>query len=212
MATTVRYIDNHGAAITEQQCSVLEGYSKITYIDNKLKKKEEFFHSRRIGDVRFLEYFLDHSENITDVMQSYSDGKTSYDMRLNGKSQNGFTQWDAEEYNRDGVLKWKGNLVYDRVGRLVMHCYFDLNSGGLLSGTKTLYNHRFPADFNEDVLARFMYNTSGDLESIGDPEMRLGDGDALTLVEFLEVASDFLWDEHPYFHSITPYLPDSSEI
>jgi hypothetical protein len=214
METTVKYLDEHGVNITEQQCSILEGYSKITYIDNVIKQKEEFGTSRRYGESRFVEYFMDRSENKSDILQSYADGKTACSLRLNGKSQNGFTQWDNEDYSIDGVLKWKGNQVYDSAQRLVMYRDLDASTEAFSRGAKILYVDWLSHESHEsgDILARFYYDYSGNIIDIGDPGIRLGDGDAMTLDYFLMAAPDFLWEQHPYFHSLTPYLPDSSEI
>ena len=211
MAITVKYLDDYGVNITEQQCSILEGYSKITYIDNVIKKKEEFWHSRRFGESKFVEYFMARSENKQDVLKAYSDSKTSCFLVFNDRSQNGFTQWDFEHYTKAGILKWKGNRVYDSAQRLVMYCDLDANTETFLNGAKILYDNWFSNE-SSHILARFEYDYAGNLIHVADPEIRLGDGDLMTLDYFLMAAPDFLWEQHPYFHSLTPSLPDSPEI
>lgn len=212
MAATVQYLDEHGIIITEKQCSVIGRYSKITYIDNALKIIEEFGRGSRNRDVRGVQYFMDASERKSDVLKGYTDGKTRCTLRFNDKSQNGFTQWDVEEYNIAGVLKWKGNGVYDNANRLVMYCYFDLNTGALQDGVKNLYGNIHPKEF-DDLLLRFRYDNTGQIEDISDVHVSFGFNDgSLTLDEFLAFEANFPWDQHPYFHSITPYLPDSLEI
>lgn len=196
--------------------SMLTNYRAITYEDGAVKTIEEFGLGTD-GNSMFVQYFMNPSENKSDVIASYSGGNTGLEVYFNSQSQNGFTQWNWEKYAPDGTLKLKGFIVFNSKNWEVMVLPLNPNTGTMfLIGYKCYYGNVFPNQY-DDLLLKFDYNAEGSLKSVSDFNDTYGFNQGeLSADEFIaymqSIQQDFSWDQHPYFQSLTPYLPNSTDL
>lgn len=216
MATNIIYTNETGSVLTEQQVSLLTSYTIITYEDGNIKKTERTGMGK--GNIyRSVQCYLDPTEDKDEIIQSYSDGKTGLTIYFNAQSQNGFTQWNSEGYAPVGTLKSKGISVYNSENWVILSCSLDLNSGDpIAGGIKNYYGNHSPNQF-DDRLLQFDYNADGSLDSITDFNDTYGFNDGSVQLDYFlsymqSIQQDFSWNQHPYFHSLTPYLPDSTDL
>ncbi|QNR86040.1 hypothetical protein H9N25_06320 [Pedobacter riviphilus] len=68
----------------------------------------------------------------------------------------------------------------------------------------------------DDIIFTFTYDNDGSIITITDHEDRFGYYAALDLQQFTEEPmiqdSFFPWNEHPYYHSAYPFLPNTPTI
>ncbi|SDP97646.1 hypothetical protein SAMN05428975_4457 [Mucilaginibacter sp. OK268] len=212
MSTQVTYTNELGSIITPQQRNSLTNYNKLTYISGNLKIIESYEQSRNIS-YRTVRYFMDETEDKNIILQQNSDvtNNASCIVYFNKQETNGFNLWDWESYSKKGHLYFKGKEVYDSQSRLIFTCSFDLVTNQLQDGAfKNYYGNQFenPSDV---LLLEFTYKSSGDVDLIFDCNGNYGHTKSISLNEFLADTQfsqqQFPWDQHEYYHAITPYLP-----
>jgi hypothetical protein len=206
MALTIIYTNGTGGILTTQQVSLLTQYIILTYQDDILKTTEKVGLGSN-GDYRVVEYYLSSSENKSDIIQSYADGKSALHVYFNSQNQNSFTLWSSEGYSKDSLLTSKGVIVYNSQNWPVMYVSQDI---------KNYYGNQFSNQY-EDTLLQFNYDVKGDLITVSDYNDTYGFGQgSLSPDDFMaymqSIQEDFSWDEHPYFQALKPYLPDSNYL
>ncbi|MFD2581070.1 hypothetical protein ACFSR6_01115 [Pedobacter vanadiisoli] len=212
----IKYKNSIGSFITDQQVKELNEYNKITYQDNEIKTIESFISSKTKNQT-VISYFLDDGEDkqvIVEQNTSVIENKSCL-IYLNKESKNGFNLWDIEEYNKEGVLRFKSKEVYDNKHRLIF-------LGGINPITNSLedrsikfyYLNEFEDEY-KDRLLRIVYEQNGDVNTIVDINNYFDYYKAPSLAEFLldtQGQQLFPWDDHPYYHSAYPFLPESPNI
>ena len=216
MATNIIYTSETGLVITQQQMSTLGNYTAVTYVDGFVKKIVDFG-TGRDGHSRYVQYYMNSSENKNDVIQSFADGKTGLEVYFNNLSQNGFTQWNWEKYSQDGTLKLIGYTVYNNNHWEIMNLLFDPITSVMRNRSAKYYFGNQHKSQYDDLLLVFSYNADGSLSEITDYNDTYGFNDGPLLPdEFLlymqAIGQDFSWDQHPYYHTLTPYLPNSTDL
>ena len=215
MSTKIAYKNEFGSDITPEQQSSLNRYDKISYKDNLIKMIESIGKGRNF-DRKTIEYFLDITENKNTILQQYTDQSNNVNcvVYFNNQSSNGYYLWDWESYSTIGTLKFRGKTVYDIDHKLIMYCSFDLNTGLLQEGAwKNCYANQSKTE-SEDQLLQIIYDVNGNVASLVDFTGKFGYSKSLTIDEFLADIKfsqvDFPWDQHPYYHSVLPYLPEGN--
>jgi hypothetical protein len=212
MDIQIRYANELGSPITMQQQQLLNNYQKLTYVSNQLKMVENI---RFLDNViyKVVKYFLDSAEDKTTILDEYTNAntETSCILYFNMQSVPGFSLWDWEDYSETAQLAFKGKAVFDDKNRLVMSCSFDLLTNALRPGALKNYYSDYTGDENADNLLQFEYDSDGEVDLVFDVQGKFSYIEGITLGTYLQdtVFSevDFPWDEHPYYHSIIPYLP-----
>jgi hypothetical protein len=212
MDTQIKYTDEFGSVISEQQRETMVTYNKETLVDGNLKMEESLGLGRN-KDYAHINYYLGAGEDKNTVIQNYCDRVKliSCTMHFNKVSVNGFNQWDWEDYHRDQSLKFKGIVTFDQNQRLIFLCDFDLVNDELMAGAvKYFYGNQFVNAY-DDRLLEFRYDADGMVESIIDVHENYGYIKSITLSDFLKDTDfslvQFPWDQHRYYHAVTPYLP-----
>jgi hypothetical protein len=212
MSTQIKYTNELGSIITTQQQSSLTNYNKLTYISDNLKMIESYEQSSDVN-YKTVKYFLDTTEDKNTILQQYSDAvnNVSCILYFNNQAGNGFNLWDWESYSKDSQLYFKGKEVYDNKNRLIFSCSFDLITNLLDDGAfKNYYGNQFDNP-NDDLLLEFTYTSSGDVDLIFDIQGNFGYIEGISLDDYLADSQfsqqDFPWDQHTYYHAVTPYLP-----
>jgi len=159
---------------------------------------------------------MDETEDKDIILQQNCDvtDNTSCIVYFNKQETNGFNLWDWESYSKEGRLYFKGKEVYDNQSRLIFSCSFDLVTNQLEEGAfKNYYGNQFENP-NDDLLLEFTYKNNGDVDLIFDYNENYGRTKGISLNEFLTDTQlsqqQFPWDQHKYYHAITPYLPTSN--
>lgn len=213
---SIIYTNEEGLVINKQQALLLPSYYINTY-ENNNRKKIEYTGFGENNTGRTIQYYLSPAENKNQILETYSDGKTGVSIYLNATSQNGFTLWNSEGYGLGKILKRKEVVVYNSKDWEVMHCQIDINTGEIIGrGEKWYYGNQFPNQF-DDLLLIFHYGTDSQLKEVQDFNYTYGlEMGSVQLDYFLSymhsIQQDFPWDQHPYFHMLTPYLPESINL
>ena len=216
MGINIKYKNDMGSFIAEQQAKELNEYSKITYEDGEVKTITEFVKLRTKAQ-KTISYFLAVGESKIDIVQENTSitDNTSCLIYFNKQTKNGFNVWDIEEYNSEGILRFKSKEAYDNKHRLVFMGKFNNDTDILESGSFKFYYLNKYEDEYKDRLLKITYDEHGDVDVIIDINDHFDYYKAPSLDEFL--ADDvgqilFPWNEHPYYHSAYPFLPESPNI
>jgi len=223
----IEYKNSNGKTVTAQQFSMLKEGKIYTYDDatGKLKKTENFSHFNRAGIKRtWYEYYLDSSENKNNIVQQYTNSMQSHSVLIyfNKQSIFGFEAWDCEFYNENGVLKSKKKIVTDEQGRIILRANFDLQTNEIThhpAYSPTKYYFGTSLDManglpNLELIFTYEFdtNTNQFVTSIKDINETTGQINTMNVAKFIELFGQAFWDAHPYYHSLTPFLPTSGSI
>ncbi|WP_207424122.1 MULTISPECIES: hypothetical protein [Desertivirga] len=210
MTTHIKFINSFGKEISPDQALASDFYRKITVENTAVMKVELVLSQHRIGSVH---YFLSLEDDKQVILNSHFDRypeKTFCSLFFNKISSGSFNQWDREDYKSKIGLKYKGIDVYDENHQLICDCQFDLLTGKLKAGGKKQFYGDSNDDEPDDRLV-FFYNEEGDIDHVIDMNGNYGYNDSISLEELLEderLSQElFPWDQHIYFHHLTPYLP-----
>ncbi|GAB1347444.1 hypothetical protein [Cloacibacterium normanense] len=217
MSTYIKYTNGDNKIVTEQQLSMLTEFNHHTYDKetNELKKIEKFIRNYKTKQVeqRGGEVFVSSNDDLNDIINNHigigilSRGWTFY---YNKQSNNkGDVQWEFVTYIK-GVLKDKGIFVFDNKGREIVSCSIDLLSGDRTSKRKCFFGDPaiFFYSFGDENIPNivFRYNDDNSIREVFYYD------DDYTLDEFLaneKIMAQFPWDQHTYFHSFEPMLPNN---
>ncbi|WP_426327875.1 hypothetical protein [Pedobacter sp. R-06] len=216
MSTQIKYKNNVGSFIADQQIQGLSEYNKITYQDNEIKTIENFIKSKT-KNKKVISYFLGPGEDKVSIIQqntSVLDNKSCL-IYLNKQSENDFNLWDIEEYDSEGLLQFKSKEVYDNKHRLIFMGVITNDTNLLKTGSlKYYYSNKYEDEY-KDRLLEVVYDENGDVNIIVDINDHFDYYKAPSLEEFLldtEGQQIFPWEEHPYYHNAMPFLPESPNI
>lgn len=130
-----------------------------------------------------------------------------YGKQTNNK---GDVLWESVVYIK-GELKYKRITVWDNKERVIASCEIDLITGQKTNKRKCFYGdpsvffYSFGDETNPNI--KFWYNEDDTIEEVFYYD------DDYTLDEFLanqKIMAQFPWDQHTYFHSFEPMLPDGN--
>jgi len=208
----VKYQNLFGDSLTSQQIVELSDYSKISFKNNNVKIIE--YYSLTIsGMSTVVSYFMDTEEAKQDILDKYCDPiKHVKCTLLFNKQQIGrYHLWKWEDYSVDKICTHKGEKVYDEKHRTLFSNEIDIRSDTLKSAQKYYHGNVYSGEF-ADTLLGFNYNSDGSVKYIFDTHEKYGYIRGITLDEFLEDTEFsqelFPWEQHPYFHSAYPFLPE----
>lgn len=211
MSVQIKYTDELGSKITAQQQSNLVRYNKLTYVSGELKIIEAIGQGRDANHTT-VSYFLDSSEDKNHILQQYNDPNiVACVLHFNKQTENGFSMWDWEQYNKTSILIFKGKKAFTDANRIICHSTFNLVTNELEEGAvKVYYGNQF-IDERDDQFLRITYMANGEVDLIFDVNEKFGYIKGISLGQFLAdkqfSQQDFPWDEHPYYHSAYPFLP-----
>lgn len=212
MSIEIKYKNELGADISSQQQRDLVNYTKLTFDSGQLKIIETFSQGRK-SISRTVEYFLSPEENKTDLLRQFSSTVNNRKsiFYFNKQSANNINLWDYEEYGKDEKLYFKGKQAFDALDRLVFDCTFDLATNQLKDSATKYYYGTAVENTTDDPVLSFTYDSNGDITWIMDTQEKFGYIKGISLNEYLADTKfsqvNFPWDQHPYYHSVTPYLP-----
>ena len=204
-----KYTVIYGNVLSSLQVKTIARYNKLIYIDDTLKRVENYNLNRSSSPV-FFNYYLNENEDKHSVLQQHL--KVNCLIYFNKQSSNGFNLWDWEEYAPAGELKFKGKKVFDNMHRKIFYCSYDLATNELEEGAcKYFYANKVESEY-EDMLLRFRYKSNGEFDEAVDIHDNFDFFKPLSLDMFLAnmqyFQEDFRWDQHPYYHSVYPFLPE----
>lgn len=211
MATQKKIYNIYGNEINKIQLSSLSDYSLKTIVDNKLKMVEHF-EDKLLADG---EYYLEDNENIDDLIQEYCiNKKQRWYFHFNKQTSGIFTLWDWKAINSDGIAYFKGKRVLDNKNRKVFYCQLNLETEEIKGEAIKIAYQNIHDDENTDILFKFKYNADGSLFRIEDPNEIYFDkvmgSKPQDFIDDIDIQAFFSWNEHEYYHSALPFLPNEN--
>lgn len=203
-----KYYNKFFKEITEQEADQLDELYIKYFLDGKLKKIEDITSKYFIGT-----YYLDDTENLQSKIQEFCvQGGQRWIFHTKESSSFGYSLWNWVDIDNTGAIIFKGKRVLDIKNREVFNCSNDLSSNQMEGATKRY----FKGEDTEPILL-FEYNDQNNLSYILDRKDTWGLGggwpmDKEELIIVDERIGVFPWDQHPYFHSAVPFLPETDRI
>jgi len=212
MSITTIYKNSFGSTISSEQASGMQEYEKLTYVNNQLKIIESFEFVDAASTT--ISYFMDVDENKNSLISQYTDANKNVSCLLytNKQTTNSFSLWDQEHYSVNGVLAGRAKIAFDERDRIILIAPLNIDT----NMPQSLSIKKFYGDDNSnpsgETLLEFGYSPDNTIDYVFDPQGYFGYGDTLRFDQFLDDIEfsqhAFPWDQHPYYHSITPYLPE----
>jgi hypothetical protein len=162
----INYKNILGKDISINQFNLLDENILETIDDNTGELK--IIETTRMGrqfQTKGYDYFLDISEDKNNIIQWYMTKSSFKNISIykNKTSLFGFTTYDVEDYNIEGVLSYKSKHVYDSLNRIIFYCSFDLLTNEIIkSVTPVKYYYGNENDL-PDLILRFTYEFNEDL-------------------------------------------------
>lgn len=203
-----KYYNGYFEEITEQEADQLDEFYIKYFLDGKLKKIEDITPKYFIGT-----YYLDDTENLQSKIQEFCvQGGQRWIFHTKESSSFGYSLWNWVDIDKTGAIIFKGKRVLDSKNREIFNCSIDLSSNQMRRATKRY----FKGEDTEPILL-FEYNDQNSLSYILDRKDSWGLGggwpmDKEELIIMDARVGAFPWDEHPYFHSAIPFLPETDRI
>lgn len=227
MSTTIKYKNLSGEQITGQQAqNIKDYYFKEEYDENfDLRKKISYDN----GEIFHIMHYLKNGEDLNSAINNSSNQYGGRRFYFNKQIINGYTSWDIESYeNMTKVDKAKKNC--DARGRTIAYQKIDINTHQIIDTKKYFYLDELGPFFSE---APPIPNNGRFDFSYDDPDLEPreifvvinlmlymdvgGGGFNITaeeniFLESQELDSVFNWADHPYYHSASPLIPNTSTI
>lgn len=208
-----------GQNITLQQLNQLEEYILETIDDNTGEVKTiETTRMVRESQTKSYDYFLEISEDKNIVIQQFMANSLFKGISIYENKSNvfGFTAYDVEDYNIDGILYSKSKHVYDSSNRIILHCSLDLQTNEIItSDTPAKYYYGTQNDL-PDLVLKFTYEfdqvTNQFKTYVLDVNQSTVHFNTLNQLNFIDVFGQDFWDNHPYYHSLLPLFPTSANL
>jgi len=209
MSIQIKYKNDSGFFIPEVQASALESFEKITYLDGAVKYIELTSPTRGGGSRISIDHFMSSGEQMQDILDGYIGKYTTVCLYFNKQTNLSFTSWDYNVYSAEGVLIGKATIVYDFYDRMIFSGELDLQTEQLKNTSSKIYYN--PLSTKEEIHYMFAYDKQGNIEWINDFKNDDTWAGGYYSNEFQDIGSDplidFVWDQHPYYHSAYPFLP-----
>lgn len=222
----IKYTNIDGKSVTSQQMNMLKEYKIQTFDDSsgQIKKVENVRLKRGLIPFTFFEYYLEPSENKTQIIQHYTNQIKDHRLGiyLNKQSANGFDLWDYEEYDANANLRTKKKFIYDNQRRIVLNLTIDAQTNEVshhsaYRPTKYYFGTSLDtANGLPNLELKFTYefdpNTNQFVTYVKDVNETSGEIHTMNVNEFIELFGQAFWDAHPYYHSLLPLLPTTTNV
>jgi len=210
MSTIIKYTNDNGNYITDQQASILKFYNKEFFINgNELKLIEKYGPQGRTNKNTILkggEYYLSSQEDLQTIINQYSS-TAPYWTFCHNKQTNSFgdVYWEYLFYE-NGELNTKGIQVINSEKLLIASCIIDMETNKFKGRRKYFYgdlNFYKRTEYESHFLS-VSYDENDDVSDI-----YIYDDDYQSVDEFLSSTNSihFDWLGNTYFHSFEPILP-----
>ncbi|MBJ2125345.1 hypothetical protein [Flavobacterium sp. IB48] len=208
MNTNIKYTNQDGNYITNQQVENLKFFNKEFFYNNELKMVEIYAPQGRTNNIILDggDYYLSSNENLETIISQYASTGNNWTFFYNNQNNNlGDSYWEYLFYNK-GELETKGIKVFNNEKLLIASCTINLETNEIDEQRKYFYgdlNIYKRNEYRYPFLSVF-YDENNNVRDI-----YIYDEDYQSVDEFLSSASSkyFDWNSHPYFHNFTPILP-----
>lgn len=227
MYTEIKYKDVCGKLTTPQSEQAVDLYCAEYYINGALKRVDTYNSNGTVCDG---DYYLSEEESVEQVLSEFASIWECSCLYMNKQIIRNYVLMDSVYYV--GMVKNStGKVVFDNMGREIAMIEIDKN--GLESSFSKTFHvpSEYIIDENPLVsrIGRHFYN-SFDILEFGTFEFRYSDskGNVEVLVNLPGFEDDiyyiskgdsifdhwklkpiFQWEEHPYYHSRAPFIPDT---
>ncbi|MFP9113690.1 hypothetical protein ACLI1A_07090 [Flavobacterium sp. RHBU_3] len=212
MSTVIKYTNNDSEQISLQQIMLLKSYNKETYVNSELKLVERLQVSRKTSETYVVsgEYYLSNDEDLQTVIDQHLPLARDWHFYYNKQSNsNGDIFWEYLFYEY-GLLNEKGKLVLNSDNLLLSFCKVNIDTNQITDKRKNFYgdiNIYQRSNYKYPYLTVFYYQDNSVSEIYIDDE-------DFSLNDFLldPYADIFVWNDHPYYHSFDPMLPNDDIV
>ena len=207
----ITYTDKFGNPVTEGQIALLKEYNINTFYDKTglLKIKESI--KLKKGEIvsKLFEYYIDSKEDKENIIKLYTSKRNDCRLIIYSGLETAleYKMWDCEIYSNNGTLVSKNKVVYDNRNRWILNLSLDMETNEIKNNPLPLKRYYgIPG-----LTLEFTYRRNDNNEYTVQVK-DIKSTESWSQSEFIkEFGLDF-WDEHPYYHSLHPFLPSSSEI
>jgi hypothetical protein len=218
MSTEIKYKNFEGELLTPQQLAVInDDYSKEQYIDDKLKRVDYYIR----GSINWGAYYLEDGENIQSVLTGLGEVWQSTLLFLDEQAVGGYVARNWEVYQGANKLD-KGRTVYDSLNREVGEETLSLNTLDVIKVTKKYYLDQFGPFIDDGYVLNFgTFEFTYDSPGLPSEKIRVWVNlpgfdhkdypinDQRNELTHPIIRKIFIWEDHPYYHSSSPFIPIS---
>jgi hypothetical protein len=209
MTTTTKFFNKYSNPITASQVQQMDSYQVHNFIDGRIKSKDFYID----GQLRKKSYYLDDDELLSHWVEAFTaKGNFSWSLFFNKEQSGPFVQWEIKTYAKTGELKYRNIVVLDEFDQVIFRGDLDLEHDNIMNNMQKHYYVNNPTDRITNELLAFTYNADGSFRYIHDVQNLYDHIKPLELEAFLADTKfsqqQFPWDQHPYYHAATPYLPE----
>ena len=216
MSTTIKFLNDKNKLITEQQANQLSEYSKLSYVDDNLKKEDVYYENKLLGG-----YYLSPEENVTEVLNTLGPD-LNWAIKSNKQIANGYTIWEIRWYDENLQLKSKyAKRVNDSLGNHIATVMFDSITNQPKSAFKEFNfgGKHVPWDdedmfFPEDAHIGFSFDDNGNIKRISMNEDLINNESNWTSLNKFLIDGDFFINQMMtqeqlyYFTHVEPVVPN----
>lgn len=214
MSTQTKYKNSFGKEITFQQSNLLDQYSELTIINNRLKKEKHFYENK----LDYIDIYVYPDEDINTILNSL-EADVDYSIAKDFQEVNGYKVWKYFHY-KNGILNNEYLMeIFDFQGRIIAFRDYNLDGTVQRYGYKKYYiggNVIYDSDGEVDIgyadgdYILFDFS-SGNLKI----DMVLGYGDDGTYSSVSDFVSDWQSllpfmtpDKLTYLTNLDPLIPN----
>ncbi|NTE00506.1 hypothetical protein G6M26_23445 [Agrobacterium tumefaciens] len=215
MSTTIKYKNLYGEDITLQQLPNVADYDKLQYENGNVKRIDSYYDKKLDSGT----YYLSSNEDKQAIVLEFSNIWMSTEIYLNTQSMGNFILREWEAYGGTNLLS-KGKTLFDNQDRRIATEFLDINSSQIKSVEKKFYLTLRDEFIDTDGLPdfgqlSFYYKedlTIVEINLLGfeDDNYRITDNE--NILNNLLIRPLFKWEDHPYYHSASPLIPNSLTI
>jgi len=207
MSTNIKYTNQDGNYITDQQVLNLKFYNKEFFNNNELKIVEKYGPQGRTNKIVLKggDYYLSSNEDLQMIIDEYKSTGSSWTFFYNKQKNNAEDVFWKYLFYKEGELNVSGMKVFNKEKLLIASCTINLENNQVENQRKYFYgdlNIYKRTEYNSPFLSVFYANNE-----VSD--IYIYDDDYQSVDEFLSShdSTYFDWISHNYFHSFEPILP-----
>ncbi|MCX2431036.1 hypothetical protein [Pedobacter sp. GR22-10] len=223
MSIIIKYKNLSGEQITSQQAQNIKDYYFKEEYDGNLDLRKRISYDQ--GEIFHVIHYLKNDEDFNNAIIYSSNQYGGGGFYFNKQIINGYTSWDIESYENMTKVD-KAKKICDATGRTIAYQKIDIHTNEIINTKKYFYLDGLGSFFSEAPPipdnGRFDFSYDDpDLEpgeifvvinlmlymDVGGGGFNIGAEENI-FFESPELASVFTWEDHPYYHSASPLIPN----
>lgn len=217
MSTTIKYKNLYGEDMTLQQLPNVNDYNKVQ-LENGTTKRIDTFYDKELNSGI---YYLSPNEDMQSILLEFSKIWLSTEIFLNTQLMGAFISKEWEIY-KGITLVSKGRTIYDDQEREIAAEFLSLNTFQVEFVEKRFYLTSLGEFIDVNGLPGFgrfdFYYTIGSIEVNAEVNLPGFEIDIYKITDTQNIFNHsmirplFKWEDHPYYHSALPLVPNSPTV